>query len=125
MKLPTLILPLVAWLALLSSASAQDTQYFLKLDGIPGESTNAQHPNEIDVLSASLAVLQPQMQKFVGSAASPAKTEINPVTITKFIDKSSPKLFLNCATGTRIPSAVLTARRSVAGAARDFYTITL
>ena len=58
-----LTLPLFALLALLSPASAQETQYYLKLDGIPGDSTNDQHPNEINVISASLAILQPQMQR--------------------------------------------------------------
>jgi type VI secretion system secreted protein Hcp len=124
MRLLTLTLPVLALLAFLSPASAQETQYFLKLDGVPGDSADEHHANEIDIISASFSVLQPQMQRFVGSLATAARTEIQPVTLTKFIDKSSPMLFLKCATAKNIPTAVITARKAGEGG-RDFYTITL
>ena len=125
MRIFRFVLPLLVVLAVCSPAYSQtDTRYFLKLDQIPGESTDAQHPNEIEVLSAAIGVLQPQLQRFAGGGASASKTEVSPIAISKFVDKSSPVLFLNCATGKRIPTAVLTARRS-AEPPVDYYTITL
>src|SRR5688572_9727431 len=125
MRLSPLILPFLVLLAFCSPGFFQtDTRYFLKLDQIPGESTDSQHPNEIEVLSAAIGVLQPQLQKFAGGGASASKTEVSPIAISKFVDKSSPVLFINCATGKRIPTAVLTAQRSGEPPV-DYYTITL
>jgi type VI secretion system secreted protein Hcp len=68
-------------------------------------------------------VVQPQLQRFAGGGASAAKTEISPISISKLIDKSSPVLFINCATGKRIPTATLYARRD--GNVFDYFTLTL
>jgi type VI secretion system secreted protein Hcp len=67
--------------------------------------------------------VQPQLQRFAGGMASAAITEISPISLTKFLDKSSPLLFINCATGKRIPTATITAERD--DSAFDFFTITL
>jgi len=70
-------LPLLALLSACFPSAAQSqtaTHYFLKIDGIPGESRDDNHPNEIDVLSLSLGVVQPQLQRFAGGMASAAKT---------------------------------------------------
>jgi len=110
---------------IVSQANAQSpSNYFLKIEGIPGESFDESHRGEIDVLAVALGVLQPQLQRFAGGGASASKTEISPITITKPVDKSSPLLFLNCATGKHVPTATITARKN-GDTPYDYFTIVL
>src|SRR5215468_2378797 len=98
------------------AVAAVDT--FLKLDGIKGESLDDKHKDEIDVLSWSWGS---------NGAGMDAKGKLLPacsstLTITKLVDKASPKLFQTALTGNTISSATLTARRtSQAGAAPQEY----
>ncbi|HEY7316059.1 MAG TPA: type VI secretion system tube protein Hcp [Candidatus Binatia bacterium] len=84
---------------------------FLKIDGIPGESTDTNHRDEIDVLSYSWGESQPAT---TGSAGGPAagRVTMQDFHFTMKINKASPKLFLACASGTHMRSAILTVRRS-------------
>jgi type VI secretion system secreted protein Hcp len=101
--------------------------YFLKIDGIEGESQDDQHRDEIDVLSFSWSEQNPAGQEREGSGAGPTAVA-GRVTMRDFVftmrtNKASPKLPLAVASGQRITSAVMTARR----AAQDlpFLTYTL
>ncbi len=76
--------------------------YFLKIDGIPGESQDAKHKDEIDVLSFSFGVTNAQRGK--GST--------NDFSIVKFMDKASPLLFMAACEGDRLPKAIFTARKA-------------
>jgi len=126
MKISRFLLLLSAFSALIATqANAQSpSNYFLKIEGIPGESFDESHRGEIDVLAVALGVLQPQLQRFAGGGASASKTEISPITITKPVDKSSPLLFLNCATGKHLPTATITARKN-GDTPYDYFTIVL
>ena len=48
--------------------------YFLKLDGIPGESVDAKHKGEIDVLSWSWGESQPIAAERRAAARAPARS---------------------------------------------------
>lgn len=85
--------------------------YFLKIDGIPGESTDAKHKNEIDVLSFSFGESQTGTFAFGGGGGS-GKVQMQDFHFVMNINKASPKLFLACATGEHIKSAILTARKA-------------
>jgi type VI secretion system secreted protein Hcp len=83
---------------------------FLKLDGIQGESADAQHLNEIDVKSFDVGV------KNSGGAAGgggggAGRATFSAVRFTKLYDKSSPALMQHVATGQHIPKATFTFRR--------------
>jgi type VI secretion system secreted protein Hcp len=93
---------------------------FLKLDGIDGESTDAQHPREIVILSFSHGISNTP----VAGGGGTGKASFSDLSLTKTIDKSSPQLFLHCAQGKHIPSAILTLRKA-GGNGIEFYTITL
>jgi type VI secretion system secreted protein Hcp len=82
-------------------------QYFLKLDGIEGESKDAQHKGEIDVLSFGWGVTQT-----LEGVAGTAKASFQDLHIVKRVDKASPRLFEACASGEHIKDAVLVSRRS-------------
>ena len=90
-------------------------EMFLKVDGIQGESTDASHKDEIDILSYAWGESQP------AAAASSPGTGAARVIMQDFhfvmrVNKASPKLFLACANGARIKNAILTVRRAGAGA---------
>ncbi len=73
---------------------------FLKIDGIDGESTQADHKGEIGLLSFTWGVSRPPA---VARAARSTRAALNSFTIVKRIDKASPKLMQACATGRHIP----------------------
>lgn len=96
-----------AFLAMPVMKAEDHVHAFLKIDGIPGESTNAKHKGEIDLATLKLGVLQ-SATSGAGGAGGAGKAIFNPVIIYKGIDSASPLLFLRCATGQHIPQAVLT-----------------
>ena len=82
--------------------------FFLKIDGIPGESQNPRHQGEIEVESFSWS------ETYLASAAGAGgggKVHVQDLHITKQIDKASPLLMLAAASGRHLASAVLTAQR--------------
>lgn len=95
--------------------------YFLELDGIEGESTDRGHAKEIEVAAFSWGVANPGSPGPGGAAGKPVFEDLLVVARTS---KASPKLFLACAGGRHLKSAVLTCRRSGATSA-EFLKITL
>jgi len=85
-------------------------EYFLKLDGIKGESLSAKHKDEIEVHSWSWGASN--ASSITGSGLSAGKVSISDVNITKPVDKASAKLLEMCCTGKHIPSGVLTCSKS-------------
>ena len=85
--------------------------YFLKIDGIPGESTDSKHKDEIEVESWSWGAAQ------TGTAAKSGGGGAGKVSMQDFhfsfpLSKASPKLMLACATGQHISNAALYARKA-------------
>jgi type VI secretion system secreted protein Hcp len=92
---------------------------FLKIDGIPGESTDAKHTGQINVLSWSWGETQAMAPGAPGGAG---KVSMQDFHFSKAVDAASPKLMLACASGQQIKDAVLSCRK--AGGSQDFLTIT-
>jgi type VI secretion system secreted protein Hcp len=81
--------------------------YFLRIDGMPGESLDDRHRDWIEPLTFSWGVSS-SVNPLVTSPATPASRS-TPVDFT-FIaptSRASPKLFLACARGTRINNVLL------------------
>lgn len=74
---------------------------FLKIDGIDGESTQADHKGEIELLSFTWGVSRPPAG---ARAARSTRAALNSFTIVKRLDKASPKLMQACAMGRHIPT---------------------
>ncbi len=85
--------------------------YFLKLYGIDGESMDAKHKNEIDLMSWSWGETQSGTFAFGGGGGA-GKVSMQDFNFVMRANKSSPKLLLACATGEHIKSAVLTCRKA-------------
>jgi type VI secretion system secreted protein Hcp len=100
---------------------AQDI--FLKLNGIDGESQDASHKNEIEVLDWSWKISQ-NSSMHSGSGGGAGKATVDDLTFTHRIDKSSPNLMKYCLTGKHIPEAKLTIRKA-GGNPLEYLTITM
>ena len=85
--------------------------YFLKIDGIEGESADAKHKGEIEVLSFSWGVTQ-SGSVVHGGGGGAGKAAFQDFHFVARTSKAAPKLFLACASGSHIKSALLTARRA-------------
>jgi type VI secretion system secreted protein Hcp len=96
---------------------------FLKIDGIEGESTDTAHPREIELLSYSFGVTQAG-SVVGGSGGGAGKATFQDFHFVSRLQKSSPKLFLACATGQHIKFATMSVR-STEKRFPDFYKVQL
>ena len=94
--------------------------YFLKLDGISGESKDSKHKGEIEVLSFSFGETQ-NRPSGAGGGAGAGKVQMSDFSFTARTTKASPQLFLSCAQGKHIKQATLTVRK--AGGSQQEYLI--
>jgi type VI secretion system secreted protein Hcp len=85
--------------------------YFLKLDGIDGESSDSKHKGEIDILSWSWGEQQQGTSQYGGGAGA-GKVQMKDFHFVTHESKASPKLMLACASGEHIKSAILTCRKA-------------
>jgi type VI secretion system secreted protein Hcp len=84
---------------------------FLKIDGINGESQDSKHAGEIELLGYGWG--ESQSGSFSSnSGGGSGKVHFQDFHFTQPVNSSSPKLFLACATGDHISSAVLTIRKA-------------
>jgi type VI secretion system secreted protein Hcp len=84
---------------------------FLKLDGIKGESADAKHKGEIDIMSFSWGMAQTGVSA-TGGGGGAGKVKVHDFQITKKTDASSPLLMLNCASGAHIKEANFVVRKA-------------
>jgi type VI secretion system secreted protein Hcp len=85
--------------------------YFLKLDGIEGESADHKHKNEIDLESWSWGETQSGTHASGGGGGA-GKVSMQDFHFVMRINKASPKLFRACATGDHIKEGTLTCRKA-------------
>jgi type VI secretion system secreted protein Hcp len=95
---------------------------FLRIDGIAGESTDAAHRGEIDVISFAWGATNPATGAS-GTGSASGRPQIQDLSVAALTSKASPQLFLSCASGRHHASAVLTCRRS--GTQSEFFVIRL
>jgi type VI secretion system secreted protein Hcp len=92
---------------------------FFKIDDIAGESaddvkgapSNKPHAGEIDVLSFSWGCSQSASMHH-GTGGGSGKANVQDLSITKRIDKSTPNLVKYCCTGKHFGKATLTVRKA-------------
>lgn len=81
---------------------------FLKIDGIPGESTDDKHKDWIEIASYRQGLSQPASAtaSSVGGASA-ERVNFGPFAVSKLVDKASPKLFEACCTGKHIKEIIV------------------
>lgn len=98
--------------------------YFLKIDGIEAESTDAgKHKGEIEVESFSWGESNSGTAGHGGGGGA-GKVVPQDFHFVKKLDKSSAQLFIACATGKHFKNAVLSARKA-GGEQLDYFKITM
>jgi len=80
-------------------------------DKFKGESRDSKHKEEIDILAWSWG-LSNSGTAHMGGGAGAGKANVQDVSVTKYVDASSPALMLACATGEHIDSATLVVRKA-------------
>ena len=110
----TLVLALfLSSLILTNPGKALAVSAFLKVDGIPGESTDDKHKDWIEVITWSFGDSQPAATSHsAGGARSAERANMQDFKITMRTNKASPKLFGACAKGDHIKEVKLEVCRS-------------
>ncbi|MDM0078261.1 type VI secretion system tube protein Hcp [Variovorax sp. J2P1-59] len=96
---------------------------FLKLAGITGESQDASHKDEIEVLNWQWQISQ-QSTMHSGSGGGAGKAAVSDLTFDHYIDRASPNLLKYCLTGKHIDSATLVVRKA-GGTPLEYLKITM
>ena len=84
---------------------------FIKIGALKGESIDKTHAGEIDVLAWSWG-MSTSGSAHVGGGAGAGKANVQDLSLTKYIDKSSPDLMLAACNGKHFDSALLTVRKA-------------
>jgi type VI secretion system secreted protein Hcp len=90
---------------------AMAVDYFLKIEGIEGESQDSKHKNEIEVQSWSWGQSQTGTHS-AGGGGGAGKVHMQDFHFVMHVNKATPKLVLACAGGDHIKKAVLTCRKA-------------
>ncbi len=85
--------------------------YFLKIDGIDGESTDSKHKGEIELESFSWGASQAGHVSG-GAGMGAGKVVMQDFHFVMKTSKASPKLFLACCNGHHVKAATLVARKA-------------
>ncbi|MBL8181465.1 MAG: type VI secretion system tube protein Hcp [Blastocatellia bacterium] len=85
--------------------------YYLKIDGVDGESADHKHKGSIDIESFSWGASQGGSFSSGGGGGA-GKVSMQDFHFVMKVNKASPKLMLACATGQHIKKAVLIARKA-------------
>jgi type VI secretion system secreted protein Hcp len=88
--------------------------YFLKFDGIKGESADAKHKDEIDIESWSWGETHAGPARS-GRGAGAGKVSMQDFHFVMSLNKASPALMRACATGEHIKTATLSGRKAGKG----------
>lgn len=84
---------------------------YIKIGDVKGESKDKVHKEEIDVLAWSWGVSN-SGSAHVGGGAGAGKANVQDLSFTKYVDKSTPDLLLACCNGKHYPEVKLTVRKA-------------
>jgi type VI secretion system secreted protein Hcp len=85
---------------------------FLKIDGIPGESVDANHKGEIVLESFSWGETNSGAARAAASGVGAGRVSMQDFHFTARVSIATPKLMLACAAGQHIKSAQVTFRQA-------------
>lgn len=86
---------------------------FLKIDGIPGESTDDKHKEWIEITSYQHGIHQPASSTASSTGgASAERVNFGDLSVAKLVDKATPKIFEACCTGKHIKEVIIEVCRS-------------
>lgn len=96
---------------------------FLKIEPLKGEAQDKDHKDEIDVLAWSWGMSQ-SGTTHIGGGSGSGKVNVQDLSFTKYIDKSTTDLMKFCTNGDHIKEATLTVRKA-GGKAIEYIILTM
>ena len=84
---------------------------FIKIAKFDGESRDKTHAKEIEVLAWSWGMSQ-SGTFHVGGGGGAGKVNVQDLSLTKYVDKSSTNLMMACSLGTHLDEATLVVRKA-------------
>jgi len=84
---------------------------FIKIGSLTGEAQDKGHPGEIDVLAWSWGASN-SGSAHTGGGSGSGKVNVQDLSFTKYIDKSTPDLMLSCCNGQHFDTATLVVRKA-------------
>lgn len=99
------------------------SDFFIKLDGIDGESYDKAHSKWIEVIDFNHGSMQNVASGRVSDVAG--RGQFKPFVFTHNVDKATPKLQQYCMSGQKIAKANFVACRAIGGAQVPVYDVTL
>lgn len=96
---------------------------FLQLEGVKGESQDAGHKGEIDLLSFSIGASNPVGNSGSGGMGA-GKVSISSLNLMKKMDIASPGLFSACCSGKHFTKGKVTLRKAGGGKALEYLVYT-
>ncbi|EQM71290.1 hypothetical protein L682_06620 [Aquipseudomonas alcaligenes OT 69] len=97
---------------------------FIKIGDVEGESADKSHGKEIDVLAWSWGMSQ-SGNMHQGGGGGAGKVSVQDLSLTKYVDKSSPNLMMACSSGKHYPEAKLTIRKAGGESPVEYLIITM
>ena len=97
--------------------------YFLKIDGIKGESEDDKHKDEIELIDFEWA--EQQSGSFgQGGGGGAGKVKMENFKFRTYLNAASPALMQSCAEGAHIKDATFTCRKA-GGGQKEYYKVTM
>jgi type VI secretion system secreted protein Hcp len=96
--------------------------YYLKLDGVEGESVNAKYKNQIQLLSWTWGASQVSSVEANGGSGA-GKVNLGDLSVVTYLDKATPKFFKNICEGTHFKAATLSAVKAGAKDSKPYLTV--
>ncbi|QEG40601.1 Hcp family type VI secretion system effector [Roseimaritima ulvae] len=97
--------------------------YYLKIDGIKGESEDDKHKDEIEIIDFEWS--EQQNSNFAqGGGGGGGKVKMENFKFRTFLNSASPALMQSCAEGKHIKDATFTCRKA-GGGQKDYYKVTM
>jgi len=97
-----------------------DVHYFLKIEGIEGESIDDKNKGEIELRGFAFEETQKSAGEAGGGMVS-GKVKMQDLVVRAECNKASPLLFLSCANGRQFKNATLTCKKATGQGGQDWY----
>ncbi|MBI3861430.1 MAG: type VI secretion system tube protein Hcp [Planctomycetia bacterium] len=94
---------------------------YIKFDGIDGEVQDKDHKNWTEIESFSLGIHKPTVSGATGSSRRRGDEEVSDMSVTKLVDKTSPKLEEACCNGKVFPKVTIHCTASYTDGGRVTY----
>ena len=98
------------------------SDFLLEVDGIRGESKDAQHPGTIELESFSWGATNPDTGLTGSKERTRGRVQIEPINFTSSVNKASGELMRACWAGTNIKKASLYVRKQ-GEKQQDYYVV--